>query len=611
MTESKEFGYSGKSYEAEVPDTLDLAQRAELAMHGIAGTTDPDNDYLMWIFIYWQNNPPYMKHGGAADIECTPKFYDSMTLLRQICGSKKYLDTELGMENALTSWLNKDDGLFDAVYSPERPWHMEHYPDAKTKKENYAMLCPSGIMLTAMVVRYDLDPVRYEAAIRGLVDGLDKAAVKKDDYAYYPEGDSGHSFAFLRSVGGWKKTEEAKSDRDGLESAATFYQAYQIRGLAMWYARTGDKQALELAGKLVRYAMKPKFWGDASNPEHVVGYQQGHFDFHFHARAAVLRALLEYGLVTEDTRICDFVRSSYEHLRSYGINQIGYIPCAPPRDYLEPCLLGDLLALTVKMSRAGIGDYWDDADRVIRNHLAEAQLTNLDLLKRASQAAPVSEPEGQPGQICTENVHERMLGIFGTWLSPTSSYDETWQCCTGNASRGIAYAWDGILDGQDDQVQVNMLLNRASKWLDIDSYLPYEGKVVIHNKIAKRVSVRIPVWVDRSKLQASVNGTDRKLSYVGSYVVFDDMKKGDKLQLDFPVAEETVRLTAHSGKGREGQKPYTTYTITFRGNTVVDISPRNESPNVYPLYLRDHMKAKKTPMKTKTRFVADKKTLNW
>ena len=233
LKESKLSKPSGQRYEAMVPDTLDLAYRAELAMHGIAGTVDSDNDYLMWFFINWQTNPPYMKHGGAADMECTPKFYDAMTLLRQVCGSRKYLDTEQGMETALMSWLNKNDGLYDAVYSPKRPWHMKYYPGAKPLTDDYAMPCPSGIMLTAMVAKYDLNPAKYETAIRSLVDGLDKAAVKKDDYAYYPEGDSGHSFAFLRSVGGWKKTEEAKNDRDGLECAATFYQAYQMRGLAM------------------------------------------------------------------------------------------------------------------------------------------------------------------------------------------------------------------------------------------------------------------------------------------------------------------------------------------------------------------------------------------
>ena len=456
-----------------------------------------------------------------------------------------------------------------------------------------------------------LDSQPCEDQIRALVRGLDKAAIKKDDYAYYPEGGGSHSFSFLRSTNCWANTAEAKSDHEGSEGATTFYQAYQMRGLAMWAARSGDKQALELAGKLARYVMKPRFWGNAADPPHVVGNEQGHVDSHFHARMAALRGLLEYGIVAGDTRACDFVRSSYEYIRSYGINRIGFTPYLYDRNSpaMESCMLGDFLALTVKMSRAGIGDYWDDADRIIRNQMAERQITDINLLERLSQNAPkTAVPESQPGQISTENVHERMLGIFASITMPTCSISGvTMQCCTGNAARGIAYAWDGIIDGQGDEVSVNLLLNRASKWLDVDSYLPYEGKVVIRNKTANRISVRIPVWVDRSKLQASVNGAGRKLSWVGAYVVFSDMKPGDKLQLDFPVVEETVRLSA-----KTGEKEHTTYTITFRGNTVVDISPRNESPDVYPMYLRDHMKtAKKAPMKKVRRFVSDKPVLQW
>jgi len=151
-------------------------------------------------------------------------------------------------------------------------------------------------------------------------------------------------------------------------------------------------------------------------------------------------------------------------------------------------------------------------------------------------------------------------------------------------------------------------LNRASQWLDIDSYLPYEGKVIIRNKTAKRISVRIPGWVNRGKLRARVNGTERRLSAFvgGAYQVFDGMKPGDVLQIDFPMVEETIHQMVLSEKDK-----YTDYKITFRGNTVVDISPRNESPGVYPIYLRDHMKTgKKAPMKTKTRFAPDK-TFRW
>ncbi len=583
-----------------MPDTLDLADRAARVMHGIAGTVDPADEYMMWFEVYWCSNPPYLKHSGC-DAEITAKFLDAMTLLRPICGSEAYRDIEQGMEKALTSYLDKDDGLYYAVYKPHRKWHMAAYAGKgyKTKPQDYALPSSSGILMTALVLRHELGLGDYADRITALARGMAKIAIDKGDYAYYPDGGTGHPFSCPRS--GWPKTAEPAGEHEGGEGSVVAYFGYPIRALSMWAARTGDEQSLAFARKLVRFVMKPKFWGHPANPTRVAGAELGHVDSHLHARAIALRGLLEYGLVTGDTRVCDFVRSSYEFMRTFGIHQIGFMPTwiQDARKTMEGCMLGDLVAMTIKMSRAGIGDYWDDADRIIRNHLAEAQYLRRDLLERVSKHSPPSQPKGHPGQICTENVLDRCLGIFASYLTPTSSSGRVMQCCNSNASRGLAYAWDGIVDGSGDEAQVNLLLNRASPWLDVDSYLPYEGKVVIRNKTARRIAVRIPAWVDRGKLRCSVNGNDRRFSWVGAYQVVGGLKPSDTIELRFPVRDETIHRTA--GRGTKAQ---TAYTITLRGNTVVDITPRDPSPTCYPMYLREHLRAGKAPTKTVQRYVA-------
>ena len=64
-------------------------------------------------------------------------------------------------------------------------------------------------------------------------------------------------------------------------------------------------------------------------------------------------------------------------------------------------------------------------------------------------------------------------------------------CCTGNHARAIWYAWHHILHHQEGTLKVNLLLNRASKTADVDSYLPYLGKLVVKMKKTRRVQVRI------------------------------------------------------------------------------------------------------------------------
>ncbi|RKY08555.1 MAG: hypothetical protein DRP56_03915, partial [Planctomycetota bacterium] len=603
--------YSGQWYTATVPDTLDLAYRAKLAIRAMGNMVDPNDEYMAWGDIYLNNSTPYLKH-AAWDGACTPKYLDAMTQLRLACGTDEFIDAENGMEAMILSKLDKDDGLYYyLVTDPVRLWHYDaEYTNAGStgmEIEDCTSPTASAMVLNSLVIRNNLD-FPYEKQIQALVRGIEEAAIKKDDYAYYPDGGKG-VYPFTRPRSGWKDTTEpGLPGYTGIEMGNVTDIHRGLRPLSLWAAGSEDKQALDFAGRLVRFFIKPHHWGNPSDPPSVAGSELGHYPgYHFGAYSHGLKDLLAYGVVTGNASICDFVRSGYEHLRSNGIHRMGYFAYQTTGVYEAGCNQGDMLAVAIKMSHAGIGDYWDDVDRIIRNHHVESQFVDRDLLERMVQNNPNRLlPRGYPGEYCTDNVVDRVIGSFPSNMSATSIIPGHYiMCCPANGSRGLAYAWDAIVDGRGDKAKVNLLLNRASKWVDVDSYLPYEGKVVIHNKIAKQVSVRIPIWVDRSKLQATVNGTKRDLSWLGAYLIFGDMKPNDTLQLDFPVTEETLRLTATEGKEK------VTYTIMFRGNTVVDISPRDDSPGVYPVYLRDHMKAKKAPMKTIQRFVADKEVVRW
>jgi hypothetical protein len=261
-----------------------------------------------------------------------------------------------------------------------------------------------------------------------------------------------------------------------------------------------------------------------------------------------------------------------------------------------------------------VGDYWDNVDALVRNHLVEQQLVRADLLERIAAASPAAIAPGHPvtthdlpGQTTYENVIARSLGNYAGHSTP-ASIANPWvmQCCTGNGTQGLYYAWEGIVRQNGDAAQVNLLLNRASAALDIDSYLPHIGKVILHNKGMRRITVRIPFWVNRREIRATVAGAARPLSWVGNYLLFDDLKPGDAISIEFPVTETTASYTTAARTKAEQ-----TYRCTFRGSTLVEISPRDESPTTYPLYLRDHLRTASTPMKKTTRFVAEKTIRHW
>jgi hypothetical protein len=173
---------------------------------------------------------------------------------------------------------------------------------------------------------------------------------------------------------------------------------------------------------------------------------------------------------------------------------------------------------------------------------------------------------------------------------------------------GLFYAWDGTLRYNDGVAQVNLLLNRVSPWMDIDAYVPYEGKVVIKNKTAREALVRIPLWVDRKAIRATLRGKRLPPVWLGPYLRFEGLRGGDVLTIEFPVAERTEvwtvpRLT-WSGPDKQ------VHTCRFKGNTLVEITPPLMAGS--PLYQQrpEKYKASQAPMKKVTRYVTPC-TLNW
>ena len=632
MSESKLFDYSGESYEAEVPDTLDLAAHAELALNGLGGTIDPELDYLPYGAIYFADKTPHMHHWSTADTSCVTKYAESFSLMRIMSGSKQYLEVEAGVRNAILARI--EDGLHWDRFDPRRPWRTA-YADSealygKGKDEDYSVPLATGRVLRDLLVWRNVcaDPMLDDVA-NSLVLGMRRIAIDRDDYSFYPEkGGCPDPTGYLRS--GWPNTDEAQSETDGAEGSITSYHGHQIYAAAHWYNATGDSVALELATRLAKYCMKPKFWGgipdpnvsrdgltgnaspSSPDPAYTAGAEQGHWFSHFHARAVTLRGILAYAEAASDERAMEFVRRAYEYTLTQGIARIGWINCFPAaQNEMEACALGDFVALAVRLSDMGLGDYWDDVDAITRNQLVEQQLTNRDLIENVSAACGESEfhagDQVSYGPAVTEDAIERSMGIFLSNSTPTSvRIPFTMLCCTGNGTQGLYYAWEGALRESGDTAQVNLLLNRAAKLLDVDSYLPYEGKVVLRNKAARRISVRIPFWVDRKEICANVAGCDVSLDWLGNNLVFEELNPGDVITLTFPVKETTSSYTVNAHSPDEK-----VYTCTFRGSTCVDISPRDEAKTNYPMYLREHMKKDKAPMKTKTRFVAEKKILNW
>ena len=52
--------YAGKSYKAEIPDTIELADRAALCINSITSLVNPEFDFAQYTYVDLRHDPPYM-----------------------------------------------------------------------------------------------------------------------------------------------------------------------------------------------------------------------------------------------------------------------------------------------------------------------------------------------------------------------------------------------------------------------------------------------------------------------------------------------------------------------------------------------------------------------
>jgi hypothetical protein len=168
----------------------------------------------------------------------------------------------------------------------------------------------------------------------------------------------------------------------------------------------------------------------------------------------------------------------------------------------------------------------------------------------------------------------------------------------------LYYAWQGMLTHEKGMLRLNLLMNRASAWADVYSYIPYTGRVELKIKQpCENVELRAPEWVATSsgQLVCTVNGKPAKSTWVGRYVRLGPLRVGDHVAMNFPIAERTEKVRTMDVE----------YTLVIKGNTVVAIDPAG---SIHPLYQRAHYRsalaAEQVPQREVQRYVPEK-TIPW
>ena len=602
----------GNRYEAKVPDTLDLADRMALAINALTNVWDAESRWGLKFIVDFSRKPAvlFVNHLIDVYLNIPPKFVEALALCRLASGEEASLDVDAGVIQAQVDLIGEDGltycptDIFDRV-----PMGIAHFAEGEEDEmAPFAEIWGEGRQLVTMSILAQVDdnPQWIDIGKRK-VDRILALTREKDGFrflwrAQYQPGQNPPSNADEPGM--------TPDEGGGLYSKEDLFTTiYSIgstgHGAGLFYRVTGYGPALELCRGLARWALARVFNSD-----------DGRYTFwHYHHGLYALMAVCEYGYAIEDREVLERVDACYRWAREMGDPLIGFYPEVQQGTdrYLERygnsveiCEVADMVWLALYLTRAGLGDYWDDIDRWVRNVYAQGQLCDPHLFKHIPDSYYNTEPDNRLYRDST-NIREKSVGSFFGWMRANEALtvnqtpdgrklmdSSIMHCCTANGARTFFCVWDSMVSRSGNLVKVHLLLNRASEWLDIDSYLPAAGKVVIHIKDAPEVAVRIPEWCPTDAVRVTVGTESRRGLVEGRYLRIGWLKPGERVTLEFPVPERVVHRVL-------GEIPY---KLELRGSDVVSIDPKGVA---YPLY-------ENTPsgeQVARTRFIPKLKEIIW
>ena len=103
---------SAEWYEATVPGTLDLAERAALSVNALTGSADPDHWYETYHGGHLDHTTPYMSHRAGGP--CMMKPVHALPLMRIMSGSTQNADYDGRLMEACIRTIEFRGGLFNS-----------------------------------------------------------------------------------------------------------------------------------------------------------------------------------------------------------------------------------------------------------------------------------------------------------------------------------------------------------------------------------------------------------------------------------------------------------------------------------------------------------------
>ena len=360
--------------------------------------------------------------------------------------------------------------------------------------------------------------------------------------------------------------------------------------LALYYEATGDEEARSYLEESAAYFLRRGLLDYFPDGKHSHGIGVGHL----HNRMGAIAGFARYAKVVGRDDYLDRAEELLALNTQYG-TEFGWMPerhvfthqsasesgttyqpwavpggqtidfshYARPRhgwDTCEICVTADAIDAAIFLAKCGYEKYWDIAERYL-NHVFESQLRDDSFIVERKHDGV--EKIGAK----FENARRDIMGGFSSYTSPTwlvsrkqyakmrpdgregvregTYYGVGVACCHGWGARTLGLIWHNIVTEEGNRVEVNFPFDRKTEKIKIESGLPFSGKIAIKALKPVELFVRIPDWVEHSKVEVRLNGKRRDKAefknQFSDYVKVGRVNPGEEAEVAYPLRIEKKR----------------------------------------------------------------------
>jgi hypothetical protein len=572
--------------DATLPAAPDLPKMAELALHYLGNNPVPENHYQCRFGNMLLQCPPtalpdpskeWLDVTAVGDTESRNDI--AANQMREMCGSDYGRQPLEEVHKRLVGYLRSTPG----EVGDDMCWCylFAGSPDSDSPYANP--------WVTAKLLQSEVDLYRstgdeaHKKLARRLFEGLRKAASWDTGRAFYPSGSQGFKAGKI----------------------ARGYEGHypHVIGPACHYAvYCDDPEAMEFAKAMAEGILADL---QPQHSHHPDGSVRGHNHVLMHA----VRGIAELGARTNNARYLEWAKAAYRYYNDNGFDtgwlpEIAWVPeiswTADHNNHTEMCLVGDMTEIELWLAEAGWPAYWDRVDRTVRNLVIPNQFVLTPEMEKLwrdvnKDKSPAEVDRSiqllkdfQGGFLSGPTPNDRIFELYpkGTHVGTVSYQGKTivldmMGCCPPEGMRALYLAWRDTVRETPEGVEVNLAFNRDTPAATVATEMPRKGQLTVTAKKAGNYLLRVPGWAPRSAAKMLRGGQPVDAAWGGpgkAYLVFSDVKPGEKLEITWPLVKFTQRVSHKIYAGEQRS-----YTYTWVGSTVTWVDPQGQWLPLYTL----------------------------